>query len=62
VCLQLEPWFAGSKTAEDNGFLRGIKIQSTPSFRGEVKLLAPFRKILQHDKDPSGEQQRNYIG
>jgi hypothetical protein len=35
-----------SDPAEGNGFLRVIKISSTPSFREEVKLLAPCRKIV----------------
>jgi hypothetical protein len=41
-----------SNSAENNGFLRAIKIRSTPSFRGEVKPFAPCRKILQHVKNP----------
>jgi hypothetical protein len=44
----------GSNPAKDNGFLRAIKIHSTASFRGEVKLLAPCCKILQHVKNPCG--------
>jgi hypothetical protein len=42
----------GSNQAEDTGFLRAIKVCSTTSFRGEVKLAVPCRKILQHVKDP----------
>jgi hypothetical protein len=30
----------GLKPVEDNGFLRAIKLRSTPSFGGEVKLKA----------------------
>jgi hypothetical protein len=41
----------GSNLAEDNGFLRAIKIHSTPSYRGEVKLSALF-KISWHVKEP----------
>jgi hypothetical protein len=37
--------------AEDDGFSRAIKIRSTTSFGGEVKPLAPWRKILRHVKD-----------
>jgi hypothetical protein len=48
----LDPRFAASNSAEGNGFLRAIKIRSTPSFGEEVKPKAPFRKILRHIKDP----------
>jgi len=37
---------------QGDGFLRVIKIHSTPSFGWEVKLEVPRRKILQHVKDP----------
>jgi hypothetical protein len=37
VCLPLDPRFAGSNPAEDDGFLTVIKIRSTTSFGGEVK-------------------------
>jgi hypothetical protein len=37
--------------ADSNELLRAIKIRSTTSFIGEVKLLAPY-KILQYVKDP----------
>jgi hypothetical protein len=40
------------KPAEGDGFLRAIKILSTPSFGGKVKPLAPCRKILRHVKVP----------
>jgi hypothetical protein len=40
----LEPRSAGSDGAEDNGFLRMIKICSTTSFGWEVKLSVPCRK------------------
>jgi hypothetical protein len=33
------------------GILRAITIRSTPSFGGEVKPLAPCRKILRHVKE-----------
>jgi hypothetical protein len=38
-------------TAEDDGFLRAIKIRSTTSFGEGVKLSAPCRKILRHLKE-----------
>jgi hypothetical protein len=37
ACLQLDPRFAGSNPAEDNGILKAIKIRSTISFGGEVR-------------------------
>jgi hypothetical protein len=37
ACLLLDPRFAGSNPAEDDGFLRAIKIRSTTSFGGKVK-------------------------
>jgi hypothetical protein len=36
--LAIDPRFAGSYLAEDNGFLSAIKILSTISFGGQVKL------------------------
>jgi hypothetical protein len=48
----VDPRFAGSNPAEDNGFLRVIKIRSTTSFVGELKLSVPCRKILRHVKEP----------
>jgi hypothetical protein len=59
-CLPLDPRFAGSNTAEDDGFLRAIKIRSTTSSRGGggVQPSAPRRKILQHLKD-SAEYDRD---
>jgi hypothetical protein len=41
----------GFKPDQGNGFLRAINIHSMPSFRGEVKLEAPYHKILQHVKN-----------
>jgi hypothetical protein len=49
--LPLDPKFADSNPAEDDGFLRAIKISSISSFGGEVKLFAPFRMILRHVKE-----------
>jgi hypothetical protein len=42
----------GFKPASGEWTLRAIKIHSMPSFRGEVKLLAPCHKILHHVKEP----------
>jgi hypothetical protein len=52
--LPLDPRFAGSNLAEDDGFLTGIKIHSMTSFTGEVKLSAKCHEILWHVKDPCG--------
>jgi hypothetical protein len=45
--LPLDPRFAGSNPAEDDGFLRVIKIRSTTSFGGEVKPSAPCRRFTE---------------
>jgi hypothetical protein len=45
ACLPLDPRFAGSNPAEDDGFLRVIKIRSTTSFGGEVKPSVPCRRF-----------------
>jgi hypothetical protein len=37
TCLPLDPRLTVSNLAEDDGFLRVIKIRSTTSFVGEVK-------------------------
>jgi hypothetical protein len=42
----------GFKPGQGNGFLRMIKVYSTPSFIWNVKLEAPCHKILRHVKDP----------
>jgi hypothetical protein len=42
--------FKGSNPADDDGFLRPIKVCNTPSFRGEVKQFIS-REILQHVKE-----------
>jgi hypothetical protein len=41
----------GFKPSQVDGFLRAIKVCSTPSFRWEVKLEAPCRMFLRHLKD-----------
>jgi hypothetical protein len=40
------------KPGKGDGFLRAVKICSMPSFGGEVKLLAPCRKILLRVEKP----------
>jgi hypothetical protein len=42
----LDPRFTGSNLADGDGFLRAIEFHCMPSFRGEVKPLAPCHKIL----------------
>jgi hypothetical protein len=51
LCLLLDLRFVESDLAEDDGFLREIKICSMTSFREEVKPMVPCRKILRHFKD-----------
>jgi hypothetical protein len=46
ACLPLDPRFTGSNLAEDDGFLRVIKIHSTTSFGGEVKLSVPCCRFM----------------
>jgi hypothetical protein len=48
----LNPVFVASDLAESDGFLWAIKICSTPSFGGELKLSVPHHKILWHAKNP----------
>jgi hypothetical protein len=38
------------QTRRDDGFLRAIKIRTTPSFGWEVKPEVPRRKVLRHVK------------
>jgi hypothetical protein len=51
-CLTLDSSSARSNPAEDDEYLRAIKIRSTTFFGGEVKPSVPCRKILRHVKDP----------
>jgi hypothetical protein len=51
VCLTLDPRFEGSNPAEDDRYLRAIKIRSTTPYGGEVKILGPCRKILRYAKE-----------
>jgi hypothetical protein len=48
----LEPRFAGSNLAEDDGFLRAIKVRSTTPFGGEVKPSVSYRKVYGVLKNP----------
>jgi hypothetical protein len=50
--LAIRPKVRGFKPGQDVGFLRAIKIRSTPSFGWKVKPEAPCRKILRHVKEP----------
>jgi hypothetical protein len=42
----LNPKFTGSNLAEDDGFLRALKVCSTTFFRGEVKLASHVIRFL----------------
>jgi hypothetical protein len=50
--LATEPKGCGFKPGRGDGFLRAIKIHSTPCFGWDVKPEVPCRKILWHVKDP----------
>jgi hypothetical protein len=50
--LATGPKDRGFKPGRGDGFLRAIKMRSTPSFGWEVKPEVPCRKILRHVKDP----------
>jgi hypothetical protein len=49
--LATGPKDRGYEPGQGDGFLRAIKIRSTPSFGWEVKPEVPCRKILRHVKD-----------
>jgi hypothetical protein len=49
--LATGPKVRGLEPGQGDGFLRAIKICSTPSFRWEVKLEVPCRKTLRNVKD-----------
>jgi hypothetical protein len=59
--LPLDPRFAGSNPAKDNGFLMVIKIRSKLSFAGEEKPLDPFREILWHVKEHFEVRKRFFV-
>jgi hypothetical protein len=44
--LATGPKVCGFEPGQGDGFLRAIRIRSTPSFRWEVKPEVPCRKIL----------------
>jgi hypothetical protein len=50
--LATGPKGRGFKPGRGDGFLRVIKIHSTPSFRWEVEPEVPRRKILRHVPHP----------
>jgi hypothetical protein len=47
----LDRRFSGSNLADDDGFLREIKIHSMFSFGEEIKPSVPCCKILQHVRE-----------
>jgi hypothetical protein len=49
--IAIGPNVRGFKHGQVDGFLRAIKIRSTTSFGGEIKLDASYRKILRHEQD-----------
>jgi hypothetical protein len=50
--LPLDPRFASSNLAEDDGFLR-VKINTMTSFRGEVKPLSDVIRFYSMLKNPA---------
>jgi hypothetical protein len=52
--LAIGPKVFGFNLVKGDGFLKVIKICSTPSFGGEVKPLAPCHNILQHVENLCG--------
>jgi hypothetical protein len=58
--LSIVPKVRGFKPGRGDTFLRAIKIRSTPSFGGEVKPKAPYRKILWHVK-MTGKYEQKYV-
>jgi hypothetical protein len=48
--LATEPKVRGFEPGKDDGYLRAIKISSTPSFGREVKPECPCRKVLRRGK------------
>jgi hypothetical protein len=60
--LLFDPRFVGSDPAEDDEFLRTIKVCNTTSFGGEVKPPFPCCKILRHVEEPYRHEKRYFIG
>jgi hypothetical protein len=53
VCvLAIGPKVRGFKRCQVQWFFKGDATRSAPSFGGEVKMSAPYRKILRHVKEP----------
>jgi hypothetical protein len=48
--LAIQSKVCGFKPSQGDGFLRAIKICTTPSFRGEMRPEAPYHEILRHVK------------
>jgi hypothetical protein len=61
ACLPLIPSYAGTNTADDDEFLREIKIRSRTSFGAEVKPSVPRRKILLMLKQPYRYEKRYFV-
>jgi hypothetical protein len=59
--LASRPKVCKYKSARGYGLLKVIKIHSTPSFRGEVRLDAPCCKILQQVKTPLASMNKNTL-
>jgi hypothetical protein len=59
--LAIGPKVCGFKPGQGDGFLRAIKICSTPSFEGEEKLEASCRKILRHVKQLLATMNKNSL-
>jgi hypothetical protein len=66
--MPLDPRFACSNLAEDDRFVIAIKICSTTSLGGKVKLAVPCHQILRHVKEPysmkeilEGKIHRNFL-
>jgi hypothetical protein len=52
IVLAIGPKVHGFKPGRGRWILEAIKIRSTTSFGGEIKLSATCRKILRHVKNP----------
>jgi hypothetical protein len=61
--LATGPKDRGFEPGQGHGFLRAIKIRSTPFFEWEVKREFPCRKISRHVKNPfksHGDEQNKF--
>jgi hypothetical protein len=59
--LAIGPSVRGIKPGRGDWFLMAIKIRSTPSFGGKVKLKAPCRKILWHIENQLQIRKKNFV-